>query len=64
MKQRKITNFDFNMKVQLNLIGKIGEKLKLTTNYNTEASFDFENQMKLEYTGMEDEIIKKLKRVT
>ena len=60
VRQRRITNFDFNMKVQLNLIGKIGEKLKLTTNYNTEASFDFENQMKLEYTGLEDEIIKKI----
>ena len=60
VRQRRITNFDFNMRVQLNLIGKIGEKLKLTTNYNTEASFDFENQMKLEYTGLEDEIIKKI----
>jgi len=58
VKQRKITNFDFNMKVQLNLVGKIGEKLKLTTNYNTEASFDFENQMKIEYNGLEDEILK------
>jgi cell surface protein SprA len=60
VKQRKITNFDFGMKVQLNLVGKIGEKLKLTTNYNTEASFDFENQMKLEYNGLEDEILKSI----
>ncbi len=59
-KQRKITTFDFNQKIQLNVIGKIGDKLKLTTNYNTEATFDFENQMKLEYTGYEDEIIKKI----
>ena len=44
----------------MNVIGKIGEKLKLTTNYNTESTFDFENQMKLEYTGSEDEIIKKM----
>jgi cell surface protein SprA len=35
-------------------------KLKITTNYNTQASFDFENQMKLEYTGYEDEIIQKI----
>ena len=60
VKQRKITNFDFNMKIQINLVGKIGEKVKLTTNYNTEASFDFENQMKIEYNGLEDEIIKKV----
>ena len=60
VKQRKISNFDFNMKIQINIVGKIGEKLKLTTNYNTEASFDFENQMKIEYNGTEDEILKKV----
>lgn len=60
VKQRKMKTFDFNEKIQLNVIGKIGDKLKLTTSYNTEATFDFENQMKLEYTGYEDEIIKKI----
>lgn len=59
-RQQKITNFDFNMRIQLNLIGKIGDKMKITTNYNTEASFDWENQIKLDYTGYEDEIIKKI----
>ena len=44
----------------MNVIGKIGEKLKLTTNFNTEATFNFENDMKLEYTGFEDEIVKKI----
>ena len=58
--QRRTTSFDFEEKIQMNVVGKIGEKLKLTTNYNTESTFDFENQMKLEYTGGEDEIIKKL----
>ncbi|MEM9025010.1 MAG: cell surface protein SprA, partial [Bacteroidota bacterium] len=42
------------------MIGKIGENLQLTTAYNTEATFDFENQMKLEFTGQEDDIIKKI----
>lgn len=59
-RQQKLTNFDFNMRIQLNLIGKIGEKLKVTTNYNTEASFDWENQVKIDYTGLEDEILKKI----
>lgn len=57
---QRVTNFDFDEKIQLNVTGKIGEKLKLSTSYNTEASFDFENQMKLEYNGNEDEIIKKI----
>jgi cell surface protein SprA len=59
-RNQKVTNFDFNMRIQLNLLGKIGDKLKITTSYNTEASFDWENQMRLEYTGYEDEIIKKI----
>ena len=58
--QRTISTFDFNQRIQLNVVGKIGTKLQLNTNYNTEAAFDFENQMKLEYTGEEDEIIKKI----
>ncbi|NNF01728.1 MAG: cell surface protein SprA, partial [Bacteroidia bacterium] len=59
-RQRRNTNFDFQQKIQMNVIGNIGDKLKLQTNYNTEASFEFENRMKLEYTGYEDEIIQKI----
>ena len=44
----------------MNVIGKIGDKLQLNTNYNTEAIFDFDNKIKLEYEGEEDEIIKKI----
>ncbi len=59
-RQRRTSVFDFDQKIQLNVIGNIGEKLKLQTSYNTEATFDFENQTKIEYTGYEDEIIKKI----
>lgn len=58
--QRKITTFNFDQRIQLNLVGNIGDKLKINTNYNTEATFDFENQVKLDYTGYEDEIIQKI----
>ena len=57
---RKVTTFDFQEKIQMNVTGTIGEKVKLGVNYNTEATFDFENQTKLEYAGKEDEIIKKI----
>ncbi|MCT4602954.1 MAG: cell surface protein SprA [Marinifilum sp.] len=57
---RKTTSFDFDEKIQMNVSGTVGEKLKMDVNYNTEATFDFENQMRLEYTGDEDEIIKKV----
>ncbi len=52
--------FDFDMGIQMNVTGKIGDKLQLGTNYNTQATFDFDNQMKLEYAGKEDEIVKKI----
>lgn len=57
---RKTTTFDFQEKIQMNVTGTIGDKMKLGISYNTEATFDFENQTKLEYTGKEDEIIKKI----
>ena len=57
---RKTTTFDFQEKIQMNISGNIGEKLKLGVNYNTEATFDFDNQINLEYEGDEDDIIKKV----
>ena len=57
---RKTTTFDFRQKIQMNLTGKIGDKLKLAVNYDTEATFDFENQIKLEFNGDEDDIIKNI----
>ena len=44
----------------MNVTANIGDKMKLAMNYNTEATFEFENKMKLEYTGNEDDIIKKI----
>jgi cell surface protein SprA len=59
-RQRVQGNFDFNQRIQMDVIGNIGTKLKINMNYNTEAQFDFENQVKLDYTGGEDDIIKKI----
>ena len=56
-RMRATTSFDFNQSVQLNLNAQIGERMKLGINYNTEATFDFENEVKLDYTGTEDDII-------
>ncbi len=52
--------FDFNMNAQVNVNANIGDKLKFPINYNTLANFGQENQLKLDYTGMDDEIIKRL----
>lgn len=62
-RQRLQGGFDFDMNIQMNVTGKIGEKLNLSTNYNTNATFNFDNQIKLDYNSdlfSEDDIIKKI----
>ncbi|MFM7589327.1 MAG: cell surface protein SprA, partial [Bacteroidota bacterium] len=60
IQQRRMTNFDFDMNIQMNVIGSIWEKVRFNTAQNTQAVFNFENMMKLEHTGEEDEIFKKI----
>ena len=55
---RKTGGFDFNQNAQLQVDAKIGDKINLPINYNTLANFDFENQLKFDYQGKEDEILK------
>ncbi|MFC2087294.1 cell surface protein SprA [Bacteroidota bacterium] len=57
---RRNTTFDFDSKIQMNVLGTIGDKMRVGINYDTEATFEFENKAKLQYTGEEDEIIKKI----
>ena len=52
--------FDFDMQMNVNLLATVGDKLKLNISNNTKATFDYQNIQKLEYTGKEDEIIKKI----
>lgn len=60
IRQQRNGAFDFDQQISLNLIGKIGEKLKITANWDTKASFDFENNIRIEYTGFPEEIIQKI----
>jgi cell surface protein SprA len=62
--QRKQFNFNFDQHIQLNLTGNIGDKLKIATNYNTDAQFQFDNQVKLDYLGHPDEIIQEIQAGT
>ena len=57
--RRKTFGFDFDEKINLSVTGKVGDKVNMNINYNTEATFDVDaQQMKLKYDGKEDEIIK------
>ncbi|HNQ27676.1 MAG TPA: cell surface protein SprA, partial [Aquaticitalea sp.] len=52
--------FDFDQRISLSLLGKVGTRLQVTANYDTESTFDFQNLIKLEYTPTEDDIIRKI----
>ena len=59
--QKPAPAFDFDEKIQLSVQGSVGDKLSINMNYNTEATFDFDQSMlKLQYEGKEDDIIKKI----
>ena len=48
---------DFKQQIQLNLSGTIGDKLRISADWNTERDFEYQNQLKIKYTGYEDEIV-------
>ena len=60
-RSRNKTFFDFDEQIQLNVNASVGDKMSFNMNYNTDATFDYDaQQLKLAYTGKEDEIIKSL----
>lgn len=60
VQQQSITTPVFDQQIQVNLDGSIGEKLDVGINFNTQATFDFENQIKLNFHGNEDDIIQNI----
>ena len=59
-RNRSNLTFDFDQRISLSLLGQVGKRLQVTANYDTESTFDFQNQLKLEYTPTEDDIIRKI----
>jgi cell surface protein SprA len=57
VKNRTNTSLIFDQKIQMGLKGSIGERLKLDLNYDTQSTFDFNNQIKLQYLPTEDDIL-------
>ncbi|MDG2193426.1 MAG: cell surface protein SprA [Polaribacter sp.] len=57
---RSSFTFDFDQQISVSLLAKIGSRLKVTANYDTQSTFDFQNLIKLEYTPTEDDIIRKI----
>lgn len=63
-RNRKTTSFDFDQRISVGLQGKVGTRLNVNINYDTQSTFAFQNLIKLEYaptlSGNEDSIIQKL----
>ena len=60
IRQQRNGGFEFDQQINLSVVGKVGEKLSVTTNFDNNNSFDFQNNMKVEYTGFKEDILKKL----
>ncbi|MBX9852865.1 MAG: cell surface protein SprA [Cytophagaceae bacterium] len=60
VRQQRQGQFDFDQSITMNVVGKIGEKLKLTVNWDTKAPFEYQNKLKLQYIGFEEDIIQSI----
>jgi cell surface protein SprA len=58
--QNTNTAFRIDMVQQFTITGKIGQKVEVKVDQDSERMFDFENSLKLTYTGDEDEVIQKI----
>jgi len=59
-RNRKTTTFDFDQRISVGLQGKVGTRLNVNINYDTQSTFAFQNLIKLEYGSDEDDILQKL----
>jgi cell surface protein SprA len=59
-RNRKTTSFDFDQRISVGLQGKVGTRLNVNINYDTQSTFAFQNLIKLEYAPTEDDIIQKI----
>ncbi|MDH5398563.1 MAG: cell surface protein SprA, partial [Cyclobacteriaceae bacterium] len=60
LRQQRSGGFEFDQQISMNVTGKVGEKMSVTANFDNNNSFDFQNNLKVEYTGYKEDILKKL----
>jgi len=59
-RNRQSTTFDFDQEISASLNAKVGKRLRVNMAFDTQSTFNFQNQIKLEYTPTEDDIIQKI----
>ncbi len=59
-RQQRTGQFKFDQNINLNVTGTIADQIDVGINYDTESQFQFDNEIKLDYQGKEDEIVQNL----
>src|SRR5690625_7644372 len=54
---RRNFTFDFDLRISLNLMGIVGARLDVIINYDIQFTFDFHDQIILEFTSIEVVIV-------
>jgi len=58
--QSQSSRFDIDQKQHLNIEGTIGDRISVSMDQDSERDFDWENNIRITYTGKEDEILQKV----
>ncbi|GAB3655018.1 cell surface protein SprA [Echinicola sediminis] len=58
IRQQRNGGFNFDQQIQMSVNGSLGQKMQINANFDSNNSFDFENQLKVEYRGFEEDIVK------
>jgi len=59
-RNRRSGTFDFGQEINASLNAQVGKRLKVNAAFDTQSTFNFQNQVKLEYTPTEDDILRKI----
>jgi len=57
LNQTQNTHLEFDQKQNLNVQGKIGERITVAMDQDSERDFDWENNIRISYKGEEDDIV-------
>jgi len=60
IRQQRNGGFNFDQQIQMAVNGTLGQKVKIGANFDSNNSFDFQNQLKLEFSGFEEDIIQSI----
>src|SRR5690606_16974557 len=60
IRQQRNAGFNFDQQIQMSVDGTLGQKMRTGAHIDSNNSFDFQNQLKVEYSGFEEDIIKSI----